>query len=143
MSALTPFDPMDNLFADPFRDMFRRFLRTTDWPAVRMPSEMKIDVTENDKEYLVKAEIPGAKKEDVSVKIDGNTVSVSAEIKEEKETKGERVLTRERYYGSLSRAFSLAHEINDKEAQAKFDNGTLTLTLPKHAQAKGTTLQIG
>ena len=143
MSALTPFDPMDNLFADPFRDMFRRFLRTTDWPAVRMPSEMKIDVTENDKEYLVKAEIPGAKKEDVSVKIDGNTVSVSAEIKEEKETKGERVLTRERYYGSLSRAFSLAHEINDKEAQAKFDNGILTLTLPKHAQAKGTTLQIG
>ena len=143
MSALTRFEPLDDLFADPFGNMFRRFLRTTDWPAVRMSSEMKIDVTENDKEYLVKAEIPGAKKEDVSVKIDGNTVSVSAEIKEEKETKGERVLTRERYYGSLSRAFSLAHEINEKEAQARFDNGILTLSLPKRAQAKGTTLQIG
>jgi HSP20 family protein len=143
MSALTRYEPFDDLFTDPFRE-FRRFLRTPDWPvAMRAPTEMRLDVTENDKEYVVKAEIPGAKKEDVSVKIDGNTVSITAEVKEEKETKGERVLTRERYYGSLARAFSLAHEINDKEAQAKFDNGVLSLTLPKRAQAKGTTLAIG
>ena len=145
MSALTRFEPLDDLFADPFRDVFRRFLRTAEWPAMTMraPSEMKVDVTENDKSYMVKAEIPGAKKEDVSVKIDGNTVSISAEVKEEKETKsGERVLTRERYYGSLSRAFSLTHEINEKEAQASFDNGVLSLSLPKRAEAKGTTLAI-
>ena len=146
MSALTRFEPLDDLFVDPFRDAFRRFLRTTDWPAVAMraPSEMKLDVSETDREYVVKAEIPGAKKEDVNVKIDGNTVSISAEVKDEHETKGngERTLTRERYYGSMSRAFSLPHEINDKEAQAKFDNGVLSLTLPKRSEARGTTLAI-
>ena len=145
MSALTPFEAFDELFADPVRE-FRRFLRTTDWPAapMRTPSEMRLDVTENDKSYLVKAEIPGARKDDVKVKIDGNTVSITAEVKEEKESKsdGDRVLTRERYYGSVARAFSLAHEIDDKEAQAKFENGVLSLTLPKRAQAQGTTLSI-
>lgn len=106
---------------------------------------MKIDITEDDKQYLVKAEIPGAKKEDVRVNIDGNFVSISAEVKEEKETKGDgaRNLVRELYYGSMARGFSLAHEVNDKEAQAKFENGILSLTLPKRAEAKGTTLKIG
>jgi HSP20 family protein len=145
MSALTRFERLDDLFADPFPDMFRRFLRTADWPAARAPNEMKLDVTENDKEYLVKAEIPGAKKEDVRVNIDGNFVSISAEVKEEKETKGdgERTLMRELYYGSLARGFTLAHDVDDKQAQAKFENGILSLTLPKRAEAKGTVLKIG
>lgn len=145
MSALTRIERLDERFPDFFSDMFRRFARTTDWPALRPPNEMKIDVTEDDKQYLVKAEIPGAKKEDVRVNIDGNFVSISAEVKEEKETKGdgERNLVRELYYGSMARGFSLAHEVNDKEAQAKFENGILSLTLPKRAEAKGTTLKIG
>jgi HSP20 family protein len=145
MSTLARFEPLDELFpADPFRDMFRRFVRTPDWRAGRLPSEMKVDVTEDDRQYTVKAEIPGAKREDVCVKIDGNMVFISAEVKEDKETKGdgERVLTRECYHGSLARAFSLAHEIDDKEAKATFDNGVLALTLPKRAEAKGTTLKI-
>jgi len=105
---------------------------------------MKVDVTEDDKQYVVKAEIPGAKKEDVRVSIDGNFVSISAEVKEDKETKGdgERILMRELYHGSLARGFSLSHEINENEAQARFDAGILTLTLPKRAEAKGTTLKI-
>jgi len=144
MSALTRFERLDDLLADPFSPMFRRFLRTPDWPQTREPNEMKVDITENEREYLVKAEIPGAKKEDVHVNIDGNFVSISAEIKEQKESKGngERTLVRELYYGNLARGFSLAHEVNDREAQAKFDNGVLSLTLPKRAQAKGTVLKI-
>ena len=144
MSALTRFEPLNELFADPFHDMFRRFMRGPDWAERRMPHEMKVDVTENEQQYVVKAEIPGAKKEDVRVTIDGNFVSISAEVKEEKEKKGEgeRVLVRELYQGSLARGFSLGHEVNDKEAQAKFDSGVLTLTLPKRAEAKGTTLKI-
>jgi len=144
MSALTRFDPLNELFADPFPDMFRRFIRSPDRAGARVPNEMKVDVTESEQQYVVKAEIPGAKKEDVRVTIDDNFVSISAEVKEEKERNGngERVLVRELYYGSLARGFSLGHEVNDKEAQAKFDNGVLTLTLPKRAEAKGTTLKI-
>jgi HSP20 family protein len=140
MSALTRSERMDDFFPD----MFRRFMRTSDWPAVRAPSEMKIDVTENDKAYLVKAEIPGAKKDDVRVSVEGNFVSISAEVKEEKESRGSghRDLVKELYYGSLSRGFSLAHEVNDKEAQAKFENGVLSLTLPKRTEAAATTVKI-
>ena len=144
MSALTRFDPLNELFADPFPDMFRRFIRSPEWAGARAPNEMKVDVSESEQQYVVKAEIPGAKKEDVRITIDDNFVSISAEVKEEKEKKGngERELVRELYHGSLARGFSLGHEVNDKEAQAKFDNGVLTLTLPKRAEAKGTTLKI-
>lgn len=144
MSALTRLERMDDLFPDTVSDMFRRFLRTADWPALRTPSEMKVDVTENDKEYLVEAEIPGVKKEDVRVNVDGNFVSISAETREKKETKGNgsRTLVRELYHGTLARGFSLAHEVDSKEAQAKFENGVLSLTLPKRAEAKGTVLKI-
>ena len=145
MSALTRFDPLNELFADPFPDMFRRFIRSPDRAGARVPNEMKVDVTESEQQYVVRAEIPGAKKEDVRVTIDGNFVSISAEVKEEKERKGERRArrpVRELYQGSLARGFSLGHEVNDKEAQAKFDSGVLTLTLPKRAEAKGTTLKI-
>jgi HSP20 family protein len=143
MSAITPYERMDDLFSVVFPDFFGRSLR--DWPAPRVPSEMKLDVTENDKAYLVKAQIPGAKKEDVQVRIDGNVVSINAEVKEEKETRGEgeRSLTRELQYGSMSRSFSLAHEVDDKEAKATFENGMLSVTLPKRSDAKGTTLRIG
>ena len=145
MNALTPYERMDDLLSGVFPDFFRRSM-LRDWPgAMRAPGEMKVDVSETDQAYTVKAQIPGAKKEDVQVKIDGNMVSIAAEIKEEKETQDakSRSLTRELYYGSLSRAFSLAHEVNDKESQATFENGVLTLTLPKRAPARGTTLKIG
>jgi HSP20 family protein len=143
MSAITPYERIDDLFSSMFPDFFRRPLRA-DWPALRPPSEMKLDVTEDDKAYVVKAQIPGAKKEDVQVRIDGNVVSIGAEVKEEKETHGEgaRRLTRELYYGSLSRSFSLAHEVDDKEARATFVDGVLSVTLPKRASAKGTTLKL-
>lgn len=144
MSALTRFDRIEDLMADPFPDFFRRFMRRSDLPALRDTSDIKLDVSENDKNYTVKAEIPGAKKEDVRVQIEGNYVSISAEVKEEKETKDkeERVLTRERYYGSMARGFTLACEVNDKESQAVFKDGVLTLTLPKRAETKGSVLQI-
>lgn len=143
MSALTPYERMDDLLSGVFPDFFRRSL-LRDWPATRVPSEMKVDVSETDQAYLVKAQIPGARKEDVQVKIDGNFVSISADVKEEKEAKDEKAksLTRELYYGSLSRGFALAHEIDEKDAQASFSDGMLTLTLPKRGQPAGTTLRI-
>lgn len=143
MSALTAYERMDDLLSGAFPTLFRGPL-ARDWPSARLPAEMKLDVSETEQAYLVKAQIPGAKKEDVKVKIDGNFVSISAEVKEEKEAKDDKVrsLTRELYYGSLSRGFALEHEINEAEAQARFEQGVLTLTLPKRAEAKGTTLKI-
>jgi HSP20 family protein len=126
MSALTRTDPFDALLPE----MWRRFGLAA--PQRGMPAEMKLDVTENDKEYLVRAEIPGARKEDIHVSVEGNFVSLSAEVRQEKEeASGGRVLLKETTVGSVSRGFSLAHEIDDQRVQAKLEDGILRLTLPK------------
>lgn len=94
--------------------------------------QIKIDVTEDDNAYHVRAEIPGVKKEDVKVQVEGNRVSISAENKQENEEKeGERVLYRECHQGSSYRTFTLGSEVDASKAEAKYDNGTLELTLPK------------
>jgi HSP20 family protein len=91
-----------------------------------------MDVKEQGDDYLVHAELPGVRKEDIHVIVDGNQVSISAEVKQEKEVKeGERVLRSERYFGKVSRSFQLGQEIDDAKASAKFNEGVLELTLPK------------
>ncbi len=105
--------------------------------------DIKVDVKEQDKAYLVHAEMPGIKKEDILVTIDGPVVSISAERKEEKEVKeGERVLRSERYFGKVSRSFNLGQDIDDVAASAKFSDGVLELTLPKKAVAQSKRLTI-
>ena len=128
MSALTRYDPFDQFMPD----LFRRFGRTPAAFERDMPADIRLDVTENDKDYQVRAEIPGAKKEDIHVSVDGNFVSISAEVRNEKEEKsGGRVLLKETYVGSAQRGFSLAHEIDDQRVVAKLEDGILKLTLPK------------
>ncbi len=140
MNALTRFERLDDMFPE----VFRRFMR----PAVagfEAPGDIRIDVSENDQGYEVRAEMPGAKKEDLRVMIDGNYVSITAEVKREKEEKagkGERTLIKELYYGSSSRGFSLAHEVDDKAAIAKYEDGVLKLSLPKRKEASSKTLSI-
>ena len=74
------------------------------------PAQLRVDVTENEAGYVVRAEIPGVKKDDINVGIEGNQVEISAEVKNEKEVKdGERVLRSERYYGKVYRAFVQRH----------------------------------
>ena len=95
---------------------------------------IRMDLSESDTAYTVRAEIPGVKKEDVNVQIDGNRVSISARTrqeKEEKEGEGERVICRECHQGSAYRSFSLSSDVDETQAQAKYENGTLELTLPK------------
>lgn len=97
---------------------------------------IKLDVKEDDRVYTVHAEIPGVKKEDISVQIDGGRVQISAEVKKEVEKKeGERVLRSERYYGQVSRSFQLAHDVDEATSTARYADGVLELTLPK----KGTS----
>ena len=147
MADVVRFDPFNDLtLFDPFRDIegllrsrpVRRMLREAgEEPAIRM------DVSEDDKAYHVKAEIPGARKEDVSVAVDGNAVTIVAETRREKEEKkGETVIRSERYYGRQSRSFTLAKEIDSEKADAKYENGVLELTLPKREAGAARTVKI-
>jgi HSP20 family protein len=142
MSALTRFERLDDMFPE----MFRRFMKPMTVAGLEAPGEIRIDVTENDKGYEVRAEVPGAKKEDIRVSIDGNFVSISAEVRrekeEEKKAKGERTLVKELYVGSASRGFSLAYEVDEKAAIAKYEDGVLKLSLPKKLEASSRTLNI-
>jgi HSP20 family protein len=139
MNALTRFDRLDNLFPE----MFRRFARPMQLiDENTLPADIRVDVSENDKEYLVSAEIPGARKEDIRVSIDGSYVSISAEIKKELEERHGRSLVRETYRGTVSRGFTLATDVDDKTAVAKLEDGVLRLTLPKREGSGSRTLKI-
>lgn len=134
---LSRFDPF---FDDDWLKGFgmRPFMRDM----VELP-QIRIDLSENDKSYTVRAEIPGMKKEDIKVQIDGNRVSISTEIKQEKEEKkGEKVICRECYQGASYRSFTLEHDVDDANAQAKYDNGVLELTLPKKSNGGAKQLQV-
>ncbi|SDZ47789.1 heat shock protein Hsp20 [Variovorax sp. YR634] len=138
-TALSRLDRIENLFPD----MLRRWARPMQLiDEAELPADIRVDVTENDKEYLVTAEIPGAKKEDVRVSVDGSYVSISAEIKKDEEKKHGRSIVRETYRGSVSRGFSLASEVDDKNAVAKLEDGVLRLTLPKREGGAHKVLKI-
>ena len=104
---------------------------------------IKMDLFESDTAYTVREEMPGIKKEDGKVQIDGNQVSISAETKQEKEEKeGERVIRREIHQGSVYRSFSLSSDVDETQAQAKYENGTLELTLPKKSGKTAKRIEV-
>jgi HSP20 family protein len=139
MANILRYRPADEAFDDLFRGFFMRPVRFDGQQDI----QIKIDVSEDDKAYTVHAEIPGVKKEDINVNIDGNQVAISAEIKNEKEVKeGEKVLHSERYYGRVSRTFTLSDDVDEATAQAKYNNGVLELWLPKRITAKSKSLTI-
>lgn len=106
-------------------------------------SRARIDVTERGGAYEVRAELPGAKKEDIAIDIDGAYVSISAKVSSQSERKeGERVLYSERSQESFARAFELPQAVDAQAAEAKFDNGVLTLTLPKKDAPRSTRLSV-
>ena len=122
---------------------FRSFMRPYRWETGTEAPEIKMDVTEVDKAYLVKAEIPGVRKEDIHVEIDGAQVMITAEVKKDVEEKKEgRLLRSERSYGFASRTFSLGFEVDRAKAVAKYESGVLTLTLPKLMSAHVEPLKI-
>ncbi len=134
MTNLRLFDPA---FGDNLEATMRRFFAPTAWEQELPALKMRVDVTEQDNAYEVKADIPGVKKEDINVRIDGNVVQIDAEVKRESESKdkGGKVLRSERYYGTVSRTFSLADDVDEGKADATYADGVLTLQLPKKATA--------
>lgn len=129
---------------DPFDDLFRGFfVRPVEAGSQLQTPSIKMDVKEEADSYQVHAELPGVKKEDIHVTVDGGQVSISAEVKQEKEVKeGERVLRSERYFGKVARSFQLAQDIDDSRAVARFNDGILELTLPKRAATASKRLTI-
>ncbi len=142
MANITRFTPFDDTFDDLLRGFFVRPMTFEGAPA--NAPQIRMDVKEDEKSYLVHADIPGVTKEDIQVDIDGNQVSITAEVKRRAEQKeGERVLKTERFYGKTARAFALASEVDAGAAQAKYTDGVLELVLPKKvaANAKQITIQ--
>lgn len=138
---LTRFDPFGELARfDTFRgfeDLLKNF-SGFNAPTGSSEARIRLDVTETDDAYAVRAEMPGVKKDDVKITIDGNKVAIRAESRSEAEQKeGETVLRSERFYGVQSRSFVLAHDIEDASATAKYEDGILTLHLPKKTSGAG------
>lgn len=121
------------LFDDFFRDVAPSFyVKPLHGEPLPSPGQIKMDIKENGSVYTVSAEIPGVRKEDIHVTIEGGMVTVRAEVKQEdSQTEDDRLLRSERYFGSVSRGISLPQDVDQAQAKAKYDNGVLTLTLPK------------
>ena len=134
-----PFDDIDDLF----KGFFLRPMRMEPSEAGGQPVRIKIDVKEDDKAYVVHAEVPGVKKEDINVTVDGAQVTLAAEVKREKEaTENDRLLHTERSFGKVTRTFTLPQELDEAKVEAKFRDGVLELALPKKAAAQRKAIAI-
>lgn len=147
MANITRFDPYNELARfDPFMDINDFFNGFGMRPLMRdfeHEPRMKMDVSEENGAYIVKAEIPGVNKNDIHISIDGNMVSISAEVKKEKEEKkGEKVIRSERYFGKVSRSFTLASEVDSEKVQAKYVDGLLEVTIPKKSGAHRKSITV-
>lgn len=137
-SNIARFEPFGNM-----EEMFKDFRLQPSRQNLDAETRIKMNVSETDQAYTVKAEIPGVKKEDIKVAIEGNQVSISAVMKKEKvEKKGETVVCRERHQGRQYRRFKLEQDIDDSKAEARFQDGILELTLPKKTGSMKKQLEI-
>jgi HSP20 family protein len=147
MANVSRYDPRGDYFNELVDDLFKGFLvRPLGFEGRDAGAQLpraKVDVSEKNGAYLVTAELPGVRKEDIHVAIDGPQVTIEAEVKREKEaSKDERTLHSERVYGKVTRSFTLPQEVEDSKAQASFKDGVLELTLPKKAEAQRKQITI-
>jgi HSP20 family protein len=144
MNQLNQYDP----FGDPGIDeLFRGFFRPVRLDGRQSNGQnnvsIRMDVTEDDEAYVVHAEIPGVKKEDIHVAVEGNQVTLGAEVKQQVQPKDrERLLRSERSYGSAYRSFTLPMEVDQETSEARYENGVLELRLAKKPQIAGKRLEV-
>lgn len=123
-----------SLFDEVLKDFFSPayVVRPLHGDGLPNPAQIRVDVHEDGNAYVVEAEVPGVRKEEIDVTIDGAVVTLKAEVKQQdRQTEGNRVLRTERYYGAVARSFQLPQEVDAGKAEARYDNGILRLTLPK------------
>ncbi len=125
MDKMKPFDPVE--------DFFRGFfVRPVEFGKKDEAAPMRIDVRENAEGYEVHAEMPGVRKEDIHVQVDGPLVSISAERRQAKEARdGDRLIRSERYFGKIARSFQLGADVDVEHTVARFADGVLSLQLPR------------
>src|SRR3954452_19674854 len=134
--AISLRDAMNSLLQD-------SFVRPGGMPAANAPTALPLDVSETEDAFVVRASLPGVKPDDVQITVHGDTLTIRGESKVEEEKKGEQWHLRERRYGAFQRALSLSAPVNADQAQANFEHGVLTLTLPKSEAAKPRQIKIG
>jgi HSP20 family protein len=156
MNELTKWNPFGLERWDPFKDLeetsnrlnrlFGRFpffragegkeaMTVTEWAPL-------VDITEDDKEYLIKAELPEVKKEEVKVTVENGVLAISGERKFEKEEKGKRYHRMERAYGSFLRSFTLPEGTDASKVNAECKDGVLKVHVPKSEKAKSKALEV-
>lgn len=136
---------LDEAFDDLLRGFFVRPVGFTGEPGQVQGTigQFRVDVSETEQAYALHAEIPGVKKDDIHITIDGDQVAISAEVKSEKDVKnGARVLRSERHYGKVYRAFQLGQPVDEEGASAKYSDGVLELTLPKKTAVSAKRIAI-
>ncbi len=138
MNKLSVYEPFKDVFPELMRGFFDSESRQPSGPA-----PIRVDLKESAEQYLVEAEIPGVPKEDIKVEIDGNRVSISAEVKKSSDKKeGDKIIWTERYQGSVARSFQVGVDIDEARATATYEGGVLHLTLPKKAGKSSRRLAI-
>ena len=145
MSSLIRWDPGNDTIS--LRDMMDRlfedsFVRARPGSLMAHAADLAVDMYETKDDVVVKATLPGVKPEDVDLTITGDTLTLRGETKEEKETKEENYFRRERHFGSFSRSIQLPAGLQTDKAEASFENGVLTLKLPKSDQVKPKSIKI-
>lgn len=142
MRALTPWKGMDTLRNEMDR-AFERFFEPR-WAEFEVTGEWapKVDVSETKDAIVVKAEIPGVEQKDINVSLQDQVLTIRGEKHQEKEEKDEKHHRIERSWGSFVRAFRMPVAVSGEKVAAMFKDGTLTVTLPKAPEAKGTTIPV-
>ena len=136
MNKLSPF-VSHGLFDELFRDVNPGYF-IKPLHGEGLPAQIKVDVKENPDEFIVEAEIPGASKDNIHVNIEGNVVTVRAEVSQvDSQNKDDKLLRSERYYGEVSRSFQLPVDIDESASKARYENGILTLNLLKKQKQGG------
>lgn len=143
MSNLSRFNPFGEM-SDPFSEgFFKGFALRPVQRLLEGEPQIRLDLTEDENNYFIKAELPGVHKEDIKVTVNGNLVLLRAEVKKEIEKKvGSKLIRSERYFGSIARSFSLDSSVDLTCALAQYENGILQLTLPKKASGESHQLKI-
>ncbi len=144
MSDLIRWNPIDDLFdiQENINRIFGNYLSTKGAQAKVLGWMPPVDITESENEYVIKADIPGMKKEDIKISLENNTLSITGERKEEKEEKNKNYIKKEKSYGSFMRSFALPHTVDAKGIKATYKEGVLTVTVPKSEEAKPKEIKI-
>lgn len=127
---------------DEVDDLFKGFFGDWDWPKWSRERWPALDIAENENEFMVKAEVPGCKVEDIDISVHGNVLTISGEKKQEKEEKGKGYYHIERSYGSFRRDLNLASDVDSGKIEATCKDGVLSVKLPKTEKSKAVKIKV-